>query len=757
MPWNIPVFDSTGKVKDVQIAADIFVSKTGDNTDGLTEATAKNTLSDGASLLSAGKTMLVSVGTYDEYSISGGSSWISNIPNGIDVDNYTLIKTKPGDTVVVRVLGTGAPDPSVRRCVYLNGKSYIEFNGFELDGNSKTAWDCIKVVGLSHHIRFLNCDIHHAGNQGFLSGDTNFPYTHHLELLNCDIHHNGDSSLDHGAYFGTGTTDSIFSGCLAHNNSGYGLQTWATGASVSAGKQDNNSWLGNRCWDNASGGITVNARFALLYNNILFDNGESGIRMNGGGGHKVFHNTTRNNGGFGFVIPNGTSDTQLRNNIFASESIPIGGVLGGVTQSNNLTTDPSFVNVGADDFHLLTGSAARDFGTDLLTDVPDDFDDVSRDSVPDVGAYEFISDVDIFVSKTGDNTDGLTEATAKNVIGDGIALLSGGETLQISAGTYVGDSNYITNVPSGTAGAYTIIRNKPGDIVWIEADGPEAPAAFDRPINFSNGTYNYIEIDGINIDGNGKLAFNITKFEFGTGFIRLKNSEYKDSFSVGINDFATTGLQGNNEFLNLFVHDCGKITDELGSHGFYLTNDNNKIWNCDIWNNSGWGIQIFSETLTPSNTDCRYNRIWDNGFSGRGSGIVFAGDNNIAANNLIWDNEEAGVQILSGNDNEVYHNTCYSNDTDWGVRIDAGSGCIVRNNILYLNSSGTILDNGTSTVQSNNTTTNPTFTDAGADDFTISAGSSAENQGFNLLGTVDDDFVGNSRAATPDNGAYEII
>jgi len=61
-----------------------------------------------------------------------------------------------------------------------------------------------------------------------------------------------------------------------------------------------------------------------------------------------------------------------------------------ITASQNLTTDPKFLNPFANDFHLTASSPAIDAGL-TLSDVTTDFDGISRPqgNASDIGAYEF--------------------------------------------------------------------------------------------------------------------------------------------------------------------------------------------------------------------------------------------------------------------------------------------------------------------------------------------------------------------------------
>src|SRR5262245_37597800 len=70
-----------------------------------------------------------------------------------------------------------------------------------------------------------------------------------------------------------------------------------------------------------------------------------------------------------------------------------------------------------------------------------------------------------YVSTTGNDANSCAQAqsvaTAKQTIPAGVACLVGGDTLLVRAGTYPGQE--VRNPPSGSSGAYTIIKGYPGD------------------------------------------------------------------------------------------------------------------------------------------------------------------------------------------------------------------------------------------------------------------------------------------------------
>ena len=106
------------------------------------------------------------------------------------------------------------------------------------------------------------------------------------------------------------------------------------------------------------------------------------------------------------------------------------------------------------------------------------------------------------------------------------------------------------------------------------------------------------------------------------------------------------------------------------------------------------------------------------------------------------------------------NNTIYGNK-GWGINIQNGlSGTtlntVVQNNIVWGNTVGQIVSNGSGSVISHNLTSDPKFMKADALDFRLQAYSPAIDAGF-ALSQVPTDFLNALRpkGVTHDIGAYE--
>lgn len=101
-----------------------------------------------------------------------------------------------------------------------------------------------------------------------------------------------------------------------------------------------------------------------------------------------------------------------------------------------------------------------------------------------------------YVATTGNDTTGTgTSASPWKTIAKGIASLVGGETLIVKNGTYAGTTNFIRNVPSGTAQLYTNILAETPMQVRIQSNTSLAVA--DNQLNLAG---NFIKVDGFIFD-----------------------------------------------------------------------------------------------------------------------------------------------------------------------------------------------------------------------------------------------------------------
>jgi parallel beta-helix repeat protein len=148
----------------------------------------------------------------------------------------------------------------------------------------------------------------------------------------------------------------------------------------------NNNYI--RQW----GGAIVVGRGSncLVYNNLIYSN-NGGIDLQRNAKNEQIYNNTIYNNKSGISIPFDTAiGTIIKNNIIYQNSTTISDNGAGTIQSNNLMTDPKFVNALTNDFILQATSPAIDAGI-TLSIVATDLNGIARPQGVryDIGAHEY--------------------------------------------------------------------------------------------------------------------------------------------------------------------------------------------------------------------------------------------------------------------------------------------------------------------------------------------------------------------------------
>lgn len=305
---------------------------------------------------------------------------------------------------------------------------------------------CLNLVGQtgSSNIRIRDMEIKDTGREicgvddyycSDLVTDTNGVASGHefIEFINLWIHGNGQNKASHGMYL-TGS-DILIENCVIENNAGWGIHKYNIG--------DRYTIRGNTVFQNgraalsgdpagAGEGILIwGGTDSRVYNNVSYGNYNAGITVDiSESNSEIYNNTVYGNatGGSNGGIVDFSNDAIIRNNISFGNTGP--QISGGATLSNNLTTDPGFVNAAAGDFHL-TG---EDNSGVAIVGITTDKDGVTRANPPDRGAYEFsgadpLEDIleDFNAYTTSASIDGLCTGTGWSGCWD---LVSGTITIE---------------------------------------------------------------------------------------------------------------------------------------------------------------------------------------------------------------------------------------------------------------------------------------------------------------------------------------
>ena len=385
-----------------------YVAKNGSDSNPGTESQPWLTLKKAADSLVAGDTVYVKAGTYKEQlapSHSGSSgAWIT-------------YKANPGDTVTIDGSGLNIGSTGL---VYINGKAYIEVNGFQVVHSSYVGaliWGASNNITLKNltitdtqrsgintsydsnasqyisNIIISGCNISYTNYSGYWEA-ISFNRTRYFEIADNIVHDTqGQSSSigvrKEGIDCKVGSTDGSI-----HDNTVYntrqGIYIDAAGTTNNISIYDNyvhNIDYFGIYFESESGNGVING--ASVYNNIV-SNSPRGIVCGSGIPSiniSIVNNTTYHNSGYELSFTASASTYKsciIRNNIFDGTStllsIPSGA---GVTVDHNLfygssssstfgsnyiQKDPLFVSATGANFAIQSTSPAKDAGS--ATDAP---------------------------------------------------------------------------------------------------------------------------------------------------------------------------------------------------------------------------------------------------------------------------------------------------------------------------------------------------------------------------------------------------
>lgn len=362
----------------------------------------------------------------------------------------------------------------------------------------------------------------------------------------------------------------------------------------------------------------------------------------------------------------------------------------------------------------------------------------------------------------------------------GLSHISGGDTLNVKAGTYREDV-YISG-PAGTAANPTTIQAYQGQTVTILGAGVNSGRV--KIVNTSYITFRGFTISNFNqglfvetadhITISNCIVYNIGQeaihVHAGSSFVTIDTCTVHDA---GVWAFDGEGIYigtGDSSPLDntnhVVVKNCTifNTTDEgielkIGTHD--VTIDGNLIYNANTVDNGYGGAAIevnqavgsFQHWDSNPNHIIRNNKIHNvgpgTGAADLNSGIR-AGTGGAYYNNLIWNINALGAGIFVDNQSsdsytrKIYHNTI---DLPGSRAVILNAGTVdIRNNI------------GPATPN-NIATSSAYYVNKSGADYHLAAGSAPINAGADLTSIVATDIDGTSRLtnSSPDLGAYEYV
>jgi parallel beta-helix repeat protein len=368
---------SASFVKSVSSGTTYYVGKNGSDSNSCAQARNSNTpklsVNAGIGCLASGDRLEIKAGTYTDVlpqsAIPAGRSWAA----------ATTIARFGSDRVV---LTGGGRSPGH----YHSNQSYIVWDGIIFD----VATNFVIANG-AHHIRLVNFEIKNSADNGVLVGGG----SDYNEFINGSVHDTGSNPSGPPHAFYVGSANNLFERLNIYNSqNGCGLHLYDGGKP----NVHDNIIRYNRIWNNrganCAGILVSNGSNNLIHNNVVWNNGGHGIYLyHGASFARVFNNTVYDNTAIGLYV----SATDIVSSVWKN-NISFGNKAGNILNSgtatiisNNLTSDPKFVDPAGHDFRIQSGSAAIDTGANLAPVV---FEDISGRARPsgsayDIGAYEY--------------------------------------------------------------------------------------------------------------------------------------------------------------------------------------------------------------------------------------------------------------------------------------------------------------------------------------------------------------------------------
>jgi parallel beta-helix repeat protein len=337
------------------------------------------TIGRAASLVTAGQTVQVAVGTYPER-VAVPVSGTPSAP--------IVFTAAPGASVTLSGQANG---------FYIAGRSWITVQRFSIVNTT----DYGISVSNSSHITLSGNHVSYSGKP--VSGMTKYG----IRLNNVTDSLVSDNIVDHNTNAGIGlvggsTRDEVFGNESFSNAQGY--QRAAAG--IHLYDAPGNVVANNITHDNEDSGINCypNSNNCVIYNNVAYNNGDHGIDDSFASGAQIVANTVYNNVTAGINVEGNATGATVANNISVDNGIKSprthsdirveAGSTAGTTMDYNLVyltrpdtlliwnsvsytslsafqsatgqeahgiaADPRWANVAAGDFHLLAGSPAID-------------------------------------------------------------------------------------------------------------------------------------------------------------------------------------------------------------------------------------------------------------------------------------------------------------------------------------------------------------------------------------------------------------
>lgn len=355
-----------------------YIDTAGDNGDAGSEAAPWATFSFALTQMVAGDVLKVNAGTYVQ-SITVSSK------AGTSGSHYTMEASDSGNMPIIK------PGGGNRALLIDHASDYWDWGYLIFDGTG-VGFDTAKIdrsADPSTNNTFTNCHFRNSPTgQGMVTTDNCNNHT----FTNCDFYGNGNSKFEHGLYY-SGASGTVVGGS-AYNNYGYGYHFYppTTGCTIDRAIGYDNDVANEFGAGALFYGSDNTCRNSIFYGNATGIETRDGTAANP---NRFFNVTVVDNAKYGAIL---RGHVHLKNVVYytqtsyANEEEFTDGssVLTEATNHKQTDGDPGFTDIANNDYHISSGSALTDAGTDLTSEgVTVDYDGNTRSGTYDIGAYEY--------------------------------------------------------------------------------------------------------------------------------------------------------------------------------------------------------------------------------------------------------------------------------------------------------------------------------------------------------------------------------
>jgi hypothetical protein len=477
--------DPTGSDANACVAVD------GDIDPGVYRATP----SGGRACLSGGDTLTIKAGTY-----TGSTAVLTSIPAGPSSSAPTVIEGDPADQAGCALASTCGVilQPSAgagRTAVEASNVVLRRLRINHINNKSRYPLEIVSSTTVISNILIEDVEMYNTTGTSpvgpdMVGGAQCTSLTSFVTFRRVHVHHNGNTQVTYGHGLYLQGDDIIVEHSSLHDNANTGMQFY-TAHTTSDGRADRGILRYTRIYDNGRSGVALEGNDAQIYNNLIYNNGNSGMITGYAGGAPrahIYNNVITGNAGTGLTMNGGTTDTQVKNNVISGnageEVVDTFGTAGIVVAYNACTSSESCgttgkltianlasIFVSSSDYRLKSGSAAINAGTSVTGP--------GCNGVCDIGAYEAVADptgsitTNVITLTFPMNTDVpilIPSAAGVTIACTGSNCPGGGLTASVATGE-VGTDSRVEIVVSGFASDACVATNQAVTVTYTTTSG----------------------------------------------------------------------------------------------------------------------------------------------------------------------------------------------------------------------------------------------------------------------------------------------